>query len=507
MDIFSALILISAIILASSYAWGMRGTTIGGEKGAMLPGAIIGTLLALFSGILIVQENFHIFSALGAIGMYFGGCMTYGETLSFSMSARPAVDLKKGLKALMLKGFLWFAVFGAIFSTGVNAVCRAYSIFELIIIFTLTPVLALFGLKIFNRPINNNEVIYPKYYFSKTRKEYWGAMTGILCSLFLINLIKLNVYSLVFTLICGLFGGIGWVIAQGLQIYLRHYAPESSFKLIRKFSENGFADGWKAMECTLGAIGGTGCAVAFILTYKSFKEITFSLELSGGLLPYDQKLSTLFLIIWIVLLCVDMLHYYVKKPLTTAELKELLTKGKLSQTEYERKVKSSKATTKDFTSKTRQIFESYEFIVYAAIPFILITLGSHKASKIMAFFILFWVLAQEIGFETEYSKKKALSTKLTLSFTGVIILLIQSLFDLELTIGITIILYTIVYEALTLIRFIPEIINNSQNDNDDIDLKTSKLSHKLKLLLKNKSFIVTHLYFVICITLTLYIVL
>lgn len=507
MNIFFALALISAIIPASSYAWGMRGTTIGGEKGAMLPGAIIGSLLALFSGILIVQENFYIFSALGAIGMYFGGCMTYGETLSFSMSARPAVDLKKGLKALMLKGFLWFSVFGAIFSTGVNAVCRAYSIYELIIIFTLAPVLALVGLKIFNRPINNNEVVYPKYYFSKTRKEYWGAMVGILCSLFIINLIKLNAYSLVFTLVCGLFGGIGWGIAQGLQIYIRHYAPESSFKLIKKLSENGFFDSWKAMECTLGAIGGLGCAVAFILTYKSFKEITFSLELSGGLLPHNQKLSILLLIMWIILLCVDMLHYYVKKPLTTAELKELLINGKLSQAEYERRIKASKPTAKDFTSKARKIFECYEFIVYSAIPFILIALGSDKASQIISFFILFWVLAQEIGFETEFSKKKSIIVKLILSFVGVIIILIQSLSHLELTKGITIILYTIVYEALTLIHFVPETIRKSQNDSDDIDLKTSKLSKKLKLLFKSKSFIVTHLYFIICIVITLYIVL
>ncbi len=31
--------------LAASYGWGMRGSLIGGEKGAMLPGALIGLIL------------------------------------------------------------------------------------------------------------------------------------------------------------------------------------------------------------------------------------------------------------------------------------------------------------------------------------------------------------------------------------------------------------------------------------------------------------------------------
>ena len=72
MDAITATLLILTIIPAASYGWGMRGTTIGGEKGAMLPGAIIGGLLALFSDVLIVKEHFYIFSALGAVAMYFG---------------------------------------------------------------------------------------------------------------------------------------------------------------------------------------------------------------------------------------------------------------------------------------------------------------------------------------------------------------------------------------------------------------------------------------------------
>ena len=67
MNITTVLVLFAVIIPATSYAWGMRGTTIGGEKGAMLPGAIIGTILALCSNVFIVQEHFYIFAAMDNI--------------------------------------------------------------------------------------------------------------------------------------------------------------------------------------------------------------------------------------------------------------------------------------------------------------------------------------------------------------------------------------------------------------------------------------------------------
>ena len=105
MNVFLATFMVIAIIPAASYAWGMRGTTIGGEKGAMLPGALIGTVLALFSGIFIVQEHFYIFAALGAVAMYFGGSMTYGETLAFSiMNLSKSISTPTELCAFATRG-------------------------------------------------------------------------------------------------------------------------------------------------------------------------------------------------------------------------------------------------------------------------------------------------------------------------------------------------------------------------------------------------------------------
>lgn len=496
MNITSAFILFAVIIPATSFAWGMRGTTIGGEKGAMLPGAMIGTILALCSNILIVQENFFIFAGLGAIAMYFGGCMTYGETLSFSMSAYPATDLGKGLGALALKGFLWFSVFGAIFTTGISAVAQRYSIIELVIIFTLTPTLALIGLRLFNRPHNLHDVKFPKIYFSKTRKEYWGAMVGILTSLLIINIIKLNWYSVIFALICGTFGGIGWVIGQLLQIYFIHKAKKSSFYLIRMCAEKGYFESWKAMECTLGAFGGVGCAVAFIVTYKQFKEAMFVLELTGGSIPYNSTLSKALLVVWIVLLVADMLHYYIKKPRSIAELKNSYINGEISPEKYTKKMFKATPDTKKNTA-IDSFLEAYEFIVYAVIPFVLISLGCSQSAQIMAFFMLYWVLAQEIGFENNFHK-------IPLTVLGVICLVLQLFIGIHVSIKATIILYTVIYEVFSLIYLIKEI---TEKENSGIQLsKSNKIIEKIKLVLKSKSFLTTHVYFIICIIATLVII-
>ena len=64
----STVIYVLIISVALSYGWGMRGALIGGEKGALLPGALLGMFLALFSGIETLSSNFYIFAAAGAPG-------------------------------------------------------------------------------------------------------------------------------------------------------------------------------------------------------------------------------------------------------------------------------------------------------------------------------------------------------------------------------------------------------------------------------------------------------
>ena len=86
MSVLNMMMFIAFSVIAVSWGWGMRGTAIGGEKGAMLPGALLGLSFASFAGTDRTVEYYFIFTAAGAVGMYVGGQMTYGETLGLTMN-------------------------------------------------------------------------------------------------------------------------------------------------------------------------------------------------------------------------------------------------------------------------------------------------------------------------------------------------------------------------------------------------------------------------------------
>lgn len=477
MDVINATFLILAIIPASSYGWGMRGTTIGGEKGAMLPGALIGGLLALFSDILIVQEHFYIFSALGAVAMYFGGCMTYGETLSLSMSARPAMNMKKGLVALLIKGALWFGVFGCIFATGVNAISGEYNVIELIIIFVSTPLLSLLFHKLLNYPHNVKENKYPLIYFSKTRRESWGAMLGIFISLFIFSLIRGNLFSVIFPLCCAIFGGIGWVSGQLLQIYSRNYADEAE-GFGRIFSPSKGIEAWKAMECVFGAFGGLGASIGLIVTYDSFRDTVYNLELTSGLVPRNKPLSTALLVIWLLAFFGDMVHYFIKRPSKDLKYNKIY-------------------------SIYKKTLEPTEFILYAALPFIMICLGSDTTSKIMSFFVVFWVIVQEVAYEGDMALRKSLFLKIPLSIVGTVMLVLCIIPNGIITHRETFVMYTVLYELLTMIVIIPEFITDAKNRINNISQNSITKKEQIKAVVKGNGTLVVHGYFIICIISTL----
>lgn len=504
MNVFLATFMVIAIIPAASYGWGMRGTTIGGEKGAMLPGALIGTILALFSGIYIVQEHFYIFSALGAVAMYFGGSMTYGETLAFSMSAHPAENMKKGLGALFLKGSLWFGSFGCIFSTGVNAVCKKYNWIELLVIFLATPLTALLLYRIFNKPMSVADNKYPRFYFSKTRQESWGAILGIIVSLLAMAIFKGNRFSIIFPISCAIFGGIGWVFGQLMQIFSKHYAPESDSYFLRLFSEARGAEPWKEMECIFGAFGGVGAAAGLILTYDTFKSTVFTLEMNGGLKSYNGDGVFVAFVVWLVLLGLDMAHYFVKRPFTKDELKSLLHSGKITQEFYGAKLTKAKDTVPAFFGIYDRATEIAEFFLYAAFPFILICLGSTKTAVTTSFFLLFWVIAQEVAFEKKLNTIFSIILKAILTLFGALILVSSLGFDYSFTHKTTLIMYTVVYEILTFVWVVPETKAHLSaklviNEKTDLLEKRSLFT----TVIRTPTFLV-HGYFLICIMIVLF---
>ncbi len=276
--------MIACILLttfAASYAWGMRGTVIGGEKGAMLPGAFIGLILALFSGD-AVRENFWIPAAAGLMGMTFGGTEPYGETIGMVLHrGRPDYNPVKGYFGLAFKGALWFSICGGFIAVSLASMSKSiYSTLDLVIFMLLVPVIQRIGYNIFNQPYDKQKGIYPKIFYSLTRREEWGSNLALLIAMIAFAVIRGDDFTL--AMIAGgfFFGALGWLVA--MKFYALSVFPMKNGKYIfGRLQEKGFIDGWKIMEFTLGAIGGFGLSLTYCVRFGFVDKYNKMIALNG----------------------------------------------------------------------------------------------------------------------------------------------------------------------------------------------------------------------------------
>lgn len=291
MNIENAIICILITTLGASYGWGMRGSLIGGEKGAMLPGALIGLVLGQFSGYGMAVTA----AAAGLMGMTFGGTETYGETIGFVLHrGRDDYNPVKGYIGLAFKGALWFAVCGAFL--GISLSYGIYEHSEIYLFCLLIPVMQIVGQLIFNRPYKPEKNKFPKIYFSKTRREEWGGNLLMLVALVIMALIKEDYFTLL--LIAGgfIFGAIGWLVA--MRAYVAAVFPLKNGKyLFGKLHHKGLIDGWKLMEFILGAFGGFGLSLAYCLGYGYVEIYRDRASLDG------VKFANEYLSDWIPIIC------------------------------------------------------------------------------------------------------------------------------------------------------------------------------------------------------------
>ncbi len=407
-------ILFSAV--AVSYGWGMRGTIIGGEKGAMLPGALMGLLIALFSESEVLISSPWILAGAGALSMYCGGCMTYGETLHLSMGEKNSPTLKKGLVALFIKGGIWFGIFGGLISFFISAIAGFYELWEIILFFSLLPVFASGFYFILNHPHNPEENKFPKIYFSVKRKESWGGLFGILVEILLFAFITKDYSALAMTSGAFLSGAVGWVIAQIMQIKGK-YPNKNGKHLFDKLYRKNALETWKLMECTLGAFGGIGCSVTFILSKPLFSD-KFSTIDNSGFHSYisEIEIADFLAIIYFIILCIDSVQYVIKQK-DTANFRKY----------------------KKFCTNT-------EFAIYSIIPLILGMLGSHLTMLLVSVPVLLLVLSQELAEKkNKIGRKKPITNlwKLLLIASGTIFILLTKY---EFGLYAMSLLYSFVYE-------------------------------------------------------------
>lgn len=367
MEFNVALICMLFTALAACYGWGMRGAVIGGEKGAMLPGAFIGLILAWFSGGAI-RENFWIPAAVGLMGMTFGGTEPYGETIGFVLHKGEAdYNRKKGYIGLAFKGALWFSVCGGFLGISFASMAGEYKALELILLCLLIPVITAVGYKVFNMPYDKQKKVYPKIFFSLTRREEWGSNVALLLALIVSAAIKKDVLSIVMMLFGFVFGAIGWCLAiRGYE--LAALPLRNGRYLLGKLFHNGIIDGWKLMEYVLGAFGGFGLSLAFCIRYNDIKRYNAMIEANGrfGIGDYAKYLPVVAVACVAVVIAINIYQFICDK------------NGK---------------------KLNGFLWDRIERPFYYAIPMIPVLLGSITAAKIMSIFMLVFVCTAKCVFD------------------------------------------------------------------------------------------------------------
>ena len=419
--------------IAVSYGWGMRGTLLGHGKGAMLPGALLGICIAFLSGDLIMRECWLYFAAVGAAAMYFGGGMTYGQTIGLVIKKNADQRFRHGVFGLSLKGCMWFGLAAAYLAFATQAFFNTiYSTAEIIIAALAPIVLGLIGDQIFNRPWDQKAGRYPKIYFSLTRRESWGGYLLAMLGICVLAAVNGDAFTLVMTAISAIGGAIGWFVAI-LFYYVSEYPLKNGKYLFGKLKEKKLIGGWKIMECTLGAIGALMTCVGFLVARAiqdptaGFWQASFS---SADLpsLPISVRpaisgtLETVLLIVLIALVLFDM---WFERSRFGEKYDEL----------------ASNVANGDTLSQA----------IFGNLSLLLVMLGSYKACALTAGALIFWVVAEKMCVES-LKGYKGLGIITVWAILSSIAMLVLPLAGADLPLWVYVALYTVVYEGLSLIK-------------------------------------------------------
>lgn len=158
-----AFLLSSAILV--SLGWGLRGYIGGGPLGAMIPGAFLALWLCLLLG--IEGRRAALITVFSAIGMGFGGEMTYGQTLGFLHRDE---TLWWGILGTVVKGGVWGLLAGVFIGLGfvVDRLCPR----QVAVAFGIFLVATVLGVALINQP----KLIYFSDPINKPRAEIWAGL-------------------------------------------------------------------------------------------------------------------------------------------------------------------------------------------------------------------------------------------------------------------------------------------------------------------------------------------
>jgi hypothetical protein len=221
--------------VAMLLGWGLRGYIGGGPYGALIPGCYVALCLCLLLG--YRMETAAMAALFGAVGVGYGGDMTYGQTLGF---LRESSTAWWGHLGCTIKGGVWGLLGGAVL--GVGLVRDRYDRKTLTIAFLISIVAFYIGVKLINEP----KLIYFSNRLDRPREESWAGLLLAAIAFLSYLRIKGTAKTVRIPLQFALWGALGGAIGFGAGAAWLTFGPES----IKWMSW------WKAMEFSFGFMFG-----------------------------------------------------------------------------------------------------------------------------------------------------------------------------------------------------------------------------------------------------------
>jgi len=262
---------VTAVIM--SLGWGLRGYIGGGPFGAMIPGAFVALLLCLYYG--YGPKATAIAAAFGAVGVGFGGEMTYGQTIGL---ARESATMAWGLTGLALKGGVWGLLGGAVLGMGLAA--DRLDRRRLWVALACFLAAAFVGIAVINEP----KLIYFSDPVNKPRDESWaGLLFGTIALLAYLAAKEKRVAPI--ALRFALYGLVGGVVGFGGGGLFMAYGPASGAP--------DWMPWWKFMEFTFGFLFGAALGLAGYHLRDTLRPDDAARERTGGTTAADYAVPVL----------------------------------------------------------------------------------------------------------------------------------------------------------------------------------------------------------------------
>jgi len=304
----------AAILLpacAAALGWGIRGQ-YGHETGAMVPGLLVGLVLALLftpgSPSLVGTRAIAAFTL--AIGV--GGSMTYGQTVGLTHDANLVGNdaaWRWGMLGLAVKGAAWIGLGGAFL--GMFWGGKRYGSAELACLLLVLLFVLCLGVAALNEPFDPATRTLPRIYFSDSwdwepdavdlqpRRERWGGLWAVLVGLAgYARLAKGDRLCLRLALWGGLAGGLGFPLGQCVQAF--HAWNPALFRdpasWLHRFDGLNW---WNVMETVFGAAWGGVLGLGVWVNRRQIAPLDDrEATLSGGLEAGSLALHATTILVW-----------------------------------------------------------------------------------------------------------------------------------------------------------------------------------------------------------------